>query len=280
MKQLLLLLTLFSACNKQVEVSPTDGELTKLNQSYGPLGLQTMDIYLPAGRSPGKTKSIVLIHGGGWTTGDKNELTQSIVAIKQLLPGYAIFNINYRLSDNGKNIFPSQELDVKAAIEYIFDQRNEYMISDKLAILGVSAGAHLALLQGYKYTSPLKIKAIIDFFGPSDMTAMYNSPASPQITSSMISMIVGATPTSNPTLYFQSSPINYVTPASPPTMILQGGLDQLVAPSQSIALRDMLVSKGVPVQYEFYPNEGHGWLGPTLTDSFNKIREFLTIYMD
>jgi len=275
-----MLLTLFPACDKQVEAPPVDGELTKLNQPYGTHALQTMDIFLPAGRTTSKTKSIVLVHGGGWTTGDKSELLHLVTLLKQQIPDYAIFNINYRLWDNGSNIFPTQELDVKTAFEYIFSQRNEYKISDKFAILGFSAGAHLALLQGYKNISPIKIKAVIDFFGPTDMTAMYTNPASSQITPAMIATIVGATPTTNPVLYFQSSPINFVTSTSTPTMIVHGGLDQLVAPTQSTTLKDLLVSKGVPVKFEFYPNEGHGFAIAAFNDSFNKMRDFLSAYMD
>jgi len=89
---------------------------------------------------------------------------------------------------------------------------------------------------------------------------------------------LGGTPTSNPTLYQSSSPINYVTAQSSATMILQGGIDDLVPPSQSTALRDRLNTAGVANQYVFYPNEGHGWGDPSATDSYLKIAAFLQIH--
>jgi dipeptidyl aminopeptidase/acylaminoacyl peptidase len=91
----------------------------------------------------------------------------------------------------------------------------------------------------------------------------------------MIAAIVGATPTSNPVLYQQSSPINFVSTQSCPTIVLHGGLDPLVSPNQSIALINKLQTMGVVNQYVFYPAEGHGWFGANLSDSFDKIVAFL-----
>lgn len=249
---------------------------TMKNVPYGNDDSQKMDVYLPANRSEANTKVMIMIHGGGWVSGDKSEFDIFIDTIKKREPGYAIFNINYRLATGSGNFFPLQENDVKAAVEFIYAKRADYRISDKFVLLGASAGGHLALLQGYKYTSPVKVKAIVDFFGPADITELYNSPASPTVPSSVIASIVGGTPTTNPAIYQQSSPINFVTAQSPPTIILQGGLDPLVSPNQSIALKNKLTTAGVTNQYVFYPTEQHGWGGANLVDSFNKIFAFLS----
>lgn len=246
-----------------------------MNVTYGSDASQKMDIYLPEGRTSSSTKVVVLIHGGAWSSGDKSDLNVYVDTLKKRLPDYAIININHRLSNGTTIFFPSQENDIKAAIEFIAGKSAEYNISQKFVLLGVSSGAHLALLQGYKYASPVKVKAIVDFFGPTDMTDLYNNPASPLIPASTIALIVGATPTTNPTLYQESSPINYVTAQSPPTIILHGGLDLLVSVNQALALKNKLQTMGVTHQYIFYPSEGHGWSGANLTDSFNKIEAFL-----
>ncbi|MBC7873817.1 MAG: prolyl oligopeptidase family serine peptidase, partial [Ferruginibacter sp.] len=153
---------------------------------------------------------------------------------------------------------------------------NEYAVSDKLVLLGASAGGHLALLQAYKYATPVKIKAVIDFFGPADLAEMYNNPASIFAPPALLATVIGATPTSNPAIYQQSSPINFVTAQSPPTIILQGGVDPLVAPTQSLSLKTKLDAMGVVNQYVFYPTETHGWSGANLTHSFNAIQTFLS----
>ena len=279
MKYILSILALsfvLASCQKDVTENPTSlPEKTTLNLAYGADALQKMDIYLPAGRTTTTTKVIILIHGGGWSSGDKNDFAQYIDTLKKRLPGYAIFNINYRLASGANNLFPTQENDVKTSIEFIYNKRTEYKISEKFVLLGTSAGGHLSLLQAYKYTSPVKIKAVIDFFGPTDLVDMYNNPATIFAPPALVAGVVGGTPTTHATLYQQSSPINFVNAQSPPTIILQGGVDILVSPNQSIALKNKLQSFSVINQYVFYPTENHGWAGANMVDSFDKITAFL-----
>ena len=247
--------------------------------SFGIDPLQKMDVYLPSGRSL-STKVMIMIHGGGWSTGDKTELNVYVDTLKKRLPEYAIININYRLAVNATTTFPTQENDVKAAVDYIYSKRNEFQISDKYVLLGVSAGSHLALLQAYKYNSPVKIKAVVDFFGPTDMAAMYNDPASVFAPPSSISQLFnGLIPTASPVSYSQSSPITFANAQAVPTIILQGGADPLVKVTQATTLRDKLISFNIAQQYVFYPTESHGWTGATLTDSFDKIQTFLSQYV-
>jgi len=274
---ILLLITLvFSSCKKD-DAPEQDMSVTMLNVSYGTNTQQKMDVYLPAIRNATTTIVIIMIHGGGWNTGDKADFNEYVDSMKKREPSYAIFNINYRLA-NTPDIFPAQEQDVKAAVEFIYNQRQEYKISDKFVLVGASAGAHLALLQGYKYSTPIKPKAIIDFFGPTDLLDLYNNPSNPLVQPTLLS-VTGGTPTTNNTLYTQSSPINFVSTQSPPTMILHGGADIIVSPSQSIQLNNKLTIAGVSRDYIFYPTEGHGWIGANLSDSFNRILAFLAAYV-
>ena len=289
MKQIFLFITtllLLFSCQKNnldgagIIVPPTEiAASTQQNIAYGTDPLQKMDVYLPGRRSVA-TKVLIMIHGGGWSTGDKNDLTVYIDTMKKRLPDYAIININYRLAVNAMTTFPTQENDVKAAIDYIYSKRNEFKISDKYVLLGVSAGSHLALLQAYKNASPVKIKAVVDFFGPTDMVAMYNDPASIFAPPSSIAQLFnGATPISNPMVYSQSSPITFANAQAVPTIILHGGADPLVKVTQATTLRDKLISFNIAQQYVFYATQGHGWTGATLTDSFDKIQVFLTQYV-
>jgi acetyl esterase/lipase len=272
-----LFLVLTVSCQKETQPGNNTPVTSQAypDVSYGTDAKQKMDVYLPAGRSSATTKVMILIHGGGWSTGDKTDFTLYVDTLKNRLPDYAIFNINYRLATAGSNLFPTQENDVKASIEFINAKRTEYKISDKFVLLGASAGAHLSLLQAYKYAMPVKIKAVADFFGPTDLVDMYNNPASILAPPAALAAVAGATPATNLTLYQQSSPINFITAQSPPTIILQGGVDPLVSPAQSAALNDKLQLMGVVHQYVFYPTETHGWVGANLTHSFNAIQAFL-----
>ncbi len=274
-KWIMLVVCLLSmaACKKSSDSG--GGSSKMLNVAYGTDPLQKMDIYLPAGRSTTTTKVVIMIHGGAWSLGDKAELNGFVDTFQRRLPEYAIFNINYRLSVPPNNPFPAQEMDTKAAIEYIYNNRQAYGISDKFILVGASAGAHLALLHAYKYSSPLKIKAVVDFFGPTDMKDLYDNPGI--VNAAAIAGIVGATPTSNPLIYQQSSPLHYVSSQVCPTIILQGTADPLVnATRQSQALQIKLLTSGVTNQYVSYAGAGHGdWDNATYFDAFNKVQNFI-----
>jgi acetyl esterase/lipase len=268
---------LFTSCQKgnSTKQPALDNSIaeTKTNVAYGTDSMQRMDIYLPAGRSAAKTKSIVLIHGGGWNAGSKNDFATYIDTLKKHLPDFAIFNIDYRLATSS-TIFPTQENDVKAAIDFIAANAINYGINkNELSLMGVSAGAHLALLQAYKHTD-IKVKAVIDFFGPTDLTVMYNNPWHSMIPY-LLQMLTGTTPLANPEVFRQSSPAHFVNSQSAPTLILQGGSDQIVHPSQSKLLQQKLEKAGVVNQIVIYPRERHGWQGANLKDSFDKIVAFL-----
>ena len=125
----LIVSILIFSCQKQQDFS-TDNNAAKtiLNISYGTDPLQNMDAYLPANRSTASTKVLIAIHGGAWESGDKTDFSDYIDTFKNRLPDYAIFNINYRLSVNGTNVFPTQENDVKAAFDYIVNNSAGYNI--------------------------------------------------------------------------------------------------------------------------------------------------------
>jgi acetyl esterase/lipase len=246
---------------------------TFLNVAYGKDSLQKMDVYLPDGRSENETWSLVLIHGGSWNGGNKSDFNPYVDSLKKRLPEFAIFNLNYSLY-NGGNQFPTQENDIRQAIDFNVGQSAEYKIDkNRLVILGASAGGHLALLQTYKYSEP-KIAGVIDFFGPTDLTAMYKKPWHPYLPAAL-QMVTGTNPDANAELYRQWSPVNFITKNSAPTLILHGAKDPMVDISQSRSLQAKLEEAGVMHELVVYPNQRHGWHGSTLSDSFDKIVAFL-----
>ena len=78
--------------------------------AYAPLSdAQRLDLYAPATREA-PFPLVVIIHGGGWTAGDKRGELPS-AAIPGLLDlGYAVASVNYRLAP--ESVFPAQLLDV------------------------------------------------------------------------------------------------------------------------------------------------------------------------
>jgi acetyl esterase/lipase len=262
------------SCNKNDRPDPASVAVVYTDVSYGSDAQQKMDIYLPAGRSQAVTPLLILIHGGAWVSGDKSDFAPYIDSIKKMLPGYAVANINYRLATIfGANLFPAQEDDVNSAIQFLLNHIEAYDISGHFIYLGLSAGGQLALLQAYKYATP-EASAVISFFGPTDMTDLYfHSPDTTII--KYLPLLMGGKPSQNPELYYSSSPINYVSAQSCPTLLLQGGQDPLVPPAEAFHLQDTLQQLGVINKLIYYPDDGHGWTGKDLQDSFEQISAFL-----
>ena len=266
-------MSLFIACQQTEQAKLFQKPIpakTILNVPYGNDTLQRMDVYLPANRSVDSTKVMLLIHGGGWIGGDKSEFAAAITILQQKLPHYALVNINYRLANQVANHFPTQEQDVHAALNAIIDSAADYQISKDVILLGASAGAHLALLQAYKYTTPV-VRAVISFFGPTDMADIYNR----SYYKDGLALLVGGTPATTPDKFAQTSPLNFAGKQQVPTLLLHGGKDGLVPVSQSKALKEKLDKAGVPAELVVYPEGGHGWQGADLTDSYNHIIRFL-----
>ena len=267
----LILIAIASSCKKEPS---SNAERIIKDVSYGESSQQKMDIYLPDDRGRTYTRTVVVIHGGGWVEGDKSEMNQYVDTLRKRMPGYAIVNLNYRLAyNNSVNLFPTQENDVKSAIEYYLDHAEEYLVSDDLVLLGASAGGHLAMLHAYKNDPEGHVMAVVDFFGPFDLPSLWNSGIIQQL------ILYGATGVflaDNPSLYASSSPSQYITSGSPPTMALQGGADPLVPPSQTSQLIAALDAAGVINQLVYYPSESHGWTGANMVDSFNKIVQFIS----
>ncbi|HEY0059216.1 MAG TPA: alpha/beta hydrolase [Flavisolibacter sp.] len=272
----ILSFVLITSCQKEsaeVPVQPLEAK-TIMNVAYGADAQQKLDVYLPANRHKDSTKLMILVHGGAWIEGDKSDFDLLVATWKQRLPHYAIANVNYRLATVSANHFPTQEADLKAAIEFLLQNRSEYQVSQTIVLFGASAGAHMSLLQAYKNPNP-KISAVVDLFGPADMVALWGSITDPQSKFAM-QILMSGTPTTNPTLYQQSSPINFVTAQSPPTIILHGENDNLVNIQQSRDLKNKLQSLAVPHELVAYPGAGHGdWSPAIFADAATRIEAFL-----
>ncbi len=277
--RLILILFVFHlSCIKEPTSPPIIKAEEYINVSYGTDQKQKMDIYLPAERSPQNTNLLIIIHGGVWSFGDKNDLNAYVEMAKTYLPGYAVANVNYRLITETGNKFPVQEDDINSAFQFLHQHIKEYNLSGRFVVLGESAGAHLGLLQAYKHTDVVHPSAVIDFYGPTDLVELYKI-AFNVYTRETLQFILQGTPQSKPAEYAASSPINYVTSGACPTLIFHGGKDLIVDVGQSVALHQKLDSLHVEHEYIYYPDLGHGWSGENLKKSFASIKNFLETHV-
>jgi acetyl esterase/lipase len=257
-----------------------DGEaLIMQDQKYGSDPQQKFDIFLPANRATGSTHVIFLIHGGGWRSGDKTDLSYIIDKYQELFPDYAMVTINYRLYAAGNNKFPVQEQDVKACIEYVMIHRADYDVSTKFAIIGFNEGAQLGLLYAYKYgSSSYMPKVVADWNGQTDLISLYNQSSS-QVVKGWISDVAGNVATADSLTYISSSPLHYVSSASPPTLIIQGLTDTVTYFSQAQMLSTRLQQTGIAYTYKDYTGEGHTFSPVAADDARAQIKTFINTHL-
>ncbi|TCJ18657.1 alpha/beta hydrolase [Flaviaesturariibacter flavus] len=276
-------LLLFAACTRRDTTDPWNTPAlaadSLFNLAYDSDTAQKLDLYLPQGRSADSTPLLIVIHGGAWMSGDKRDMTPWVQVMRQRLPGWAIANTNYRLASATPpyNFFPAQETDLQLAVKYLYDRRMQHHYSDRIVLLGYSSGGQLALLHSYKRFDPVGIKAAVALSGPSDMADLYQyQPINVQYG---MQLLMGGTPTSNPTLYAQSSAKTYVASHVPQTFLVQGGLDSVVPYTQTAALQAQLQSAGVRNSYIFYPNEKHVYNDSTLYKVIDTASHWLQRYV-
>jgi acetyl esterase/lipase len=207
-----------------------------------------------------KRPCVIVVHGGSWAGGDKNQLPElnSYLAKK----GYNVAAIDYRLAPKYTN--PTPLLDVKAALKYLREQADELNIdTGNFVLLGRSAGAQIALLAAYTLHDK-NIKGVIDFYGPADMVWGYSVPANPWIMNSrgVMEAYLGGRYDDVRQNYVASSPLQFVNSDAVPTLIIHGGNDVLVAYEHS---------RRLDLKLEQY-NIKHYWLKlPWATHGFDFI---------
>lgn len=265
----------FTSCNSSDETqSPIDTstDRTLTNENYGNHPQQKFDLYLPANRSSATTKTLILVHGGGWTGGDKADMNYVTDIIKQYLPGYAIANMNYRLASTGNPAFPMQIDDITAVINKL-KTTEDYSISDNFGFIGVSAGGHLSMLYSYAYNSGNNVKMVCSIVGPTDFTDP-NYTSNPLLISAFAS-VTGVNYADNPGYYQQLSPLHRATAAAPPTILFYGNDDNLVPTTQGVNMHAKLDQLSVYNEFTLY-NGGHGnWALPDQLDAYGKLVTFI-----
>lgn len=274
----------FVACEKD-PIDPNDNgtnpasDTTILNVAYGSHSRQVYDIYLPANRNS-NTPLILMIHGGGWQAGQKEDLNYYLNLIKAKWSKVAIVNMNYRLASNENNIHHDEIMaDINSALNHVNTNQSNYHISDNVGIMGASAGAQLAMIFAYKYNSD--IKCVADIFGPgiiNDWT-WYNSTnvwlGAPM--SDILSEYVGQSWDS--TAYKSVSPYWNVSSTTQPTIIFHGILDPIVPLYHSQWLHAKLNNLGVHTEYYEYL-AFHSFDDTQSGDVINKLVAFFKPYLE
>ena len=200
----------------------------------------SLNIYRPL--QVGTYPAIISIYGGAWQRGspDSDETFNRYIAAQ----GYVVWAISYRHAPAYH--FPAQIDDVRSALAYIKQHANEYETNlDRVALIGRSAGAQLAMLAAYQ-DPPFPIKALVNYYSPVNLTAGYEDVPTPDPIESRATLraFLGGTPTEFPELYRQASPLNAVKPALPASLLIYGGKDHIIQSKYGKKLAQKLKYQG------------------------------------
>jgi len=260
---------------------PPIDAVTFKNVSYGSNSQQVYDLYLPEGRTDSTTKVIMLIHGGGWTEGDKEDMDNFVSLIQREHPNHAIVNVNYVLASVSPPVtaFPNQFLDIEAVIQKITSEQETLQILPEFGFIGTSAGAHIALMYDYAYDTNNQVKFVANIVGPTDFTDPFYAD-DPNFTIAL-SLLVDESQYAEGTNYAEAtSPVYQVSTSSSPAALFYGNQDPLVPLSNGASLDEALSDSQITHSFTTY-NGGHGddW---SVTDVLNlqtQISEYIDTYL-
>ncbi|MBA4054084.1 MAG: alpha/beta hydrolase [Marivirga sp.] len=244
----------FAQNNRVIDVFPK-GTILHSNIPYNndTLPKHLLDIYLPP-NAKGNIPLVVFVHGGGWLVNDKYaDIGYMKKTVAEIVgSGFALASIDYRFATQA--VFPAQIQDCNRAVSFLIDNAEKYHFDkNRIAVMGFSAGGHLASLMGLSRNNDIEsffmpatnktfsFKAVVDFYGPAELILFpgNNDPKSPE------SLLIGAAPLTRPDLAKAASPVTYVDKDDPPFLIIHGEKDELVSVKQSQLLNSWLTVAGV-----------------------------------
>ena len=251
-----------------------------------------MDIYLPS-TNQDSYKVIVAIYGSAWFANNMKGMTFMSLGKPLVDAGFAVVCINHRSS--GDAPYPAQIQDVKGAIRYIRAHATDYKLDTSfIGITGFSSGGHLASMAGV--TNGLKsrtvggttidiegevggnlqmssdVDAVVDWFGPVDMSRMHdcqtvNDDKSPE------AALIGGAPADHPDMVALISPITYIQKEGPRFLVFHGEADNVVPHCQGVFFSEELRKAG---RLEDFVSVAEGQHGPVTFNeqTFKRMVDF------
>ena len=221
-----------------------------------------LDLYRPE-EFEGPLPVVLWVHGGGWKNGSKDNCKAAWLAQH----GFAVASINYRLIGSG--VWPDQINDCRAAVRWL--KKNAYMYglsTTEYGAWGGSAGGHLVALVGtlpYPENEEVssRIKAVCDWYGPSDLLTMppnmvANGRTEADVAKSNGARLLGVTVKDDVPKAKSASAYWQVSSDDAAFLIMHGEKDPGVPLAQSRKLHKKLQEHGVRTKLHVVEGAGHG----------------------
>ena len=227
--------------------------------------LQRLDLRVPRGEGPFPV--VIMVHGGGWSSGDKSgaekpksgaDITPWFAPLEEA--GFLAVSINYRLAP--ANRWPACLEDTRAAVEWVRTHVAEYGGDPaRMALIGHSAGGHLALLAAMPEDGKAPpVAAVVGCAAVSDLVSDTVRRGGPSLSMQNLFSITAETKVDDPEMVRRladASPVSLVQAAYPPTLLLHGDADKTVPIGQSIAYKARLEELGVSCDLTVLAGAGH-----------------------
>jgi acetyl esterase/lipase len=208
---------------------------------------ESADLYLPAKRDRSvRSPAVVIIHGGGFTGGDKAAAREFNIGTTLALHGYVAMSINYALASKDNPTWPRNLQDCMTAVRWLRKNADRLQIdADHIGVIGGSAGGHLAAM-----LAAAESKDGLDPAGPYAEYSCRVQCAAPMygaydFTDRKELIMIGKTRDQAPEAYRAASPILYLNRKTPPMLLLCGTADSEATVAQSERFAAALKKAGV-----------------------------------
>jgi acetyl esterase/lipase len=257
------------------------GVVIEENVAYlAPGRTETADLYLPAKRAKDvRSPAVVIIHGGGFTGGDKAAAREFNIGTTLALHGYVGMSINYLLATKDKPSWPQNIHDCMTAVRWLRKNADRLQIdSAHIGTIGGSAGGHLAAMLGVAQakdgldpTGPYgefscRVQCAVPMYGAYDLTDRKES------------VLIGKSREQAPEAYRLASPIMLLNSKTPPMLVLCGTADSpgTVVQSEKFAAalkkagieHELVLVKDAPHSFHLQPKQRD--LRPLVLGFFDK----------
>lgn len=222
-----------------------------------------LDLYAPA-TADGPLATVVWIHGGGFISGDKQDIANYARVLAG--QGFAVASVQYTLAPEAK--YPTPVRQANRALAFLAAAPDGLPVDPaRLVLAGDSAGAQVAAQLAAAIASPAYARAIgfepalppgglagaLLYCGPYDAALVSGEGPFGGFMRTVFWSYFGLRDIAGDPMVAQFSVPAHVTPAFPPAFVSVGNADPLAA--HSVALAEALEAQGVPVTRLFFPDD-------------------------